>query len=110
MERVLLWVTSERYRETDLGYYISNVSSSRLSPEAVTAGTRGLFWDGPRNFEPWSDDEDDTWASTPSPNFHATPAGGRLANTDDLACNGRYTQRIFSGTCDSLAPKPRPYH
>ncbi|GBL74975.1 hypothetical protein AVEN_243783-1 [Araneus ventricosus] len=22
--------------------------------------TRGLFWDGPRNFEPWSDDEDDT--------------------------------------------------
>ncbi|GBM10226.1 hypothetical protein AVEN_177494-1 [Araneus ventricosus] len=22
--------------------------------------TRGLFWDGPRNFEPRSDDEDDT--------------------------------------------------
>ncbi|GBM59054.1 hypothetical protein AVEN_7430-1 [Araneus ventricosus] len=22
--------------------------------------TQGLFWDGPRNFEPWSDDEDDT--------------------------------------------------
>ncbi|GBM47047.1 hypothetical protein AVEN_68367-1 [Araneus ventricosus] len=27
-------------------------------------GTRVLFWDGPRNFEP------------PSPGFHATPAGG----------------------------------
>ncbi|GBN11089.1 hypothetical protein AVEN_2002-1 [Araneus ventricosus] len=22
--------------------------------------TRGLFWDGPRNCEPWSDDLDDT--------------------------------------------------
>ncbi|GBM65491.1 hypothetical protein AVEN_223588-1 [Araneus ventricosus] len=27
--------------------------------------TRGLFWDGPRNFEPWSDDEDDTSAGSP---------------------------------------------
>ncbi|GBL78669.1 hypothetical protein AVEN_65241-1 [Araneus ventricosus] len=27
--------------------------------------TRGLFWDGPRNCEPRSDDEDDTWAGTP---------------------------------------------
>ncbi|GBO43576.1 hypothetical protein AVEN_271754-1, partial [Araneus ventricosus] len=31
----------------------------------------GYFWDGPRNFEPRSDDEDDTCAATPSPNFHA---------------------------------------
>ncbi|GBN07048.1 hypothetical protein AVEN_150760-1 [Araneus ventricosus] len=28
-------------------------------------GTRGLFWDGPLNFEPQSDDEDDTSAGTP---------------------------------------------
>ncbi|GBN22333.1 Photoreceptor-specific nuclear receptor [Araneus ventricosus] len=27
--------------------------------------TRGLFRDGPRNFEPRSDDEDDAWAGTP---------------------------------------------
>ncbi|GBM91409.1 hypothetical protein AVEN_204279-1 [Araneus ventricosus] len=27
--------------------------------------TRGLFWDGPRNFEPRSDDEDDTRADKP---------------------------------------------
>ncbi|GBL75999.1 hypothetical protein AVEN_234314-1 [Araneus ventricosus] len=27
--------------------------------------TRGLFWDRPRNFEPQSDDEDDTCAGTP---------------------------------------------
>ncbi|GBM03980.1 hypothetical protein AVEN_99181-1 [Araneus ventricosus] len=26
---------------------------------------RGVFWDGPRNFEPRSDGEDDTWANTP---------------------------------------------
>ncbi|GBN91324.1 hypothetical protein AVEN_133421-1 [Araneus ventricosus] len=26
---------------------------------------RGLFWDGPRNFERRSDEEDDTWVSTP---------------------------------------------
>ncbi|GFY35220.1 hypothetical protein TNCV_5045941 [Trichonephila clavipes] len=28
------------------------------------------FGDGPRNFEPWSSDEDDTRAGTPSPNYH----------------------------------------
>ncbi|GBN62347.1 hypothetical protein AVEN_58174-1 [Araneus ventricosus] len=50
--------------------------------------TRGLFLDGPRNFEPWSDDEDDASACTPSPNFRATLTGGRLATSDDLACNG----------------------
>ncbi|GBO03301.1 hypothetical protein AVEN_67688-1 [Araneus ventricosus] len=33
----------------------------------------------------------------PSPNFHATPAGGRLATTYDLACSRPHTRRIFSG-------------
>ncbi|GBL82219.1 hypothetical protein AVEN_252406-1 [Araneus ventricosus] len=36
--------------------------------------TRGLFRDGPRHFEPRSDDEDDAWAGTPSPNFLGFPA------------------------------------
>ncbi|GBM70969.1 hypothetical protein AVEN_102907-1 [Araneus ventricosus] len=36
--------------------------------------TRGLFWDGPRNFQPRLDDEGVTWAVTPSPNFRTTPA------------------------------------
>ncbi|GBL92757.1 hypothetical protein AVEN_213694-1 [Araneus ventricosus] len=74
------------------------------------AATRGLFWDGPRNFEPRSDDEDDT----PSPNFHATPTGGRLATTYDLSCDRPHTRRIFGGigfrTRNPPAPKPRPYH
>ncbi|GBN98685.1 hypothetical protein AVEN_137680-1 [Araneus ventricosus] len=80
----------------------------------VIEATRGLFWDGPRNFEPWSLDEDDTWVGIPSPNFHATPTGGRLTTTYDLRCNRPHTRRIFSGnafrTWSPPAPKPRPYH
>ncbi|GFW99062.1 hypothetical protein TNCV_3008321 [Trichonephila clavipes] len=37
------------------------------------------FGDGPRNFEPWSSDVDDTSAGTPSPNYHITPTGGTRA-------------------------------
>ncbi|GBL81637.1 hypothetical protein AVEN_93428-1 [Araneus ventricosus] len=40
--------------------------------------TRGRFWNGPRNFEPRSDDEDDIRAGTPFPNFRTTPTGGHL--------------------------------
>ncbi|GBM15556.1 hypothetical protein AVEN_8933-1 [Araneus ventricosus] len=50
----------------------------------------------------------------PSPNFHATPTGGRLTTTYDLACNRPHTRRIFNGigsrTWSPPAPKPRPYH
>ncbi|GBN70497.1 hypothetical protein AVEN_256454-1 [Araneus ventricosus] len=78
--------------------------------------TRGLFGDGPRNFEPRSHDEDRTTSelAIPSPNFHATPTGGRLATTYDLTCNRPHTQRIFSEigfrTWNPPAPKPRPNH
>ncbi|GBO06547.1 hypothetical protein AVEN_84073-1 [Araneus ventricosus] len=45
--------------------------------------------------------------------FYATPMGGRLASTYDLACNRPHTQRIFSGigfrTWSPPAPKPRLY-
>ncbi|GBL84376.1 hypothetical protein AVEN_117150-1 [Araneus ventricosus] len=45
----------------------------------------------------------------PSANFRATPKGGRLATTYDLACNRPHTRRIFSGigfrTCDPLVPR-----
>ncbi|GBM74467.1 hypothetical protein AVEN_69470-1 [Araneus ventricosus] len=44
--------------------------------------------------------------------FCATPAGGRLTSTYDLACNRPHTRRIFSGiglrTWNPPAPKPRP--
>ncbi|GFX58378.1 hypothetical protein TNCV_306681 [Trichonephila clavipes] len=36
---------------------------------------REVLGDRPRNFEPRSSDEDDTWADTPSPDFHTTPTG-----------------------------------
>ncbi|GBL89391.1 hypothetical protein AVEN_225904-1 [Araneus ventricosus] len=35
--------------------------------------TRGVIWDVRRNFEARSDDEDNTLAIAPSPNFHTTP-------------------------------------
>ncbi|GBO18550.1 hypothetical protein AVEN_72040-1 [Araneus ventricosus] len=77
------------------------------------SNTRAVL-DGPRNFELRSDDEDDTRAATPSPNFHATPTGGRLATTYDLTCNRPHTRRIFSGilyrTWNPTILKPRPYH
>ncbi|GBM81151.1 hypothetical protein AVEN_226971-1 [Araneus ventricosus] len=42
-----------------------------------------------------------------SPDFRATPTGGRLATTYDLVCNRPHTRRIFRGikfrTCDPPA-------
>ncbi|GFT88264.1 hypothetical protein TNCV_3623611 [Trichonephila clavipes] len=38
------------------------------------------FGDGPLNFEFWPSDEDDTRASTLSPNYHTTPTEGRLSS------------------------------
>ncbi|GBN05958.1 hypothetical protein AVEN_215372-1 [Araneus ventricosus] len=47
----------------------------------------------------------------PSPTFRATPTGGRLAATYDLACNRQHTRRIFSGirfrTCGPPVPRSR---
>ncbi|GBM83398.1 hypothetical protein AVEN_242132-1 [Araneus ventricosus] len=75
---------------------------------------RGLFRDGPRNFEPRSDDEDDTRAGTPSPNFRATPMGGHLATMYDLACNKPHRRWIFSEIgfqiCNPPVLRSRPYH
>ncbi|GBO03509.1 hypothetical protein AVEN_202567-1, partial [Araneus ventricosus] len=67
-----------------------------------------------RNFEPRSDDEDDAWAGTYSPSFHATPTGGSLATSYDLACGRPHTRWIFSGigfrTWKPPTTRPRPYH
>ncbi|GBM09578.1 hypothetical protein AVEN_29430-1 [Araneus ventricosus] len=57
--------------------------------------TRGLFWDGPHNFEPRLDDEGDTRAGTPSPNFRTTPSGGRL--THDVMLN-MYQAHMHNGS------------
>ncbi|GBM50111.1 hypothetical protein AVEN_185497-1 [Araneus ventricosus] len=76
--------------------------------------TRGLFWDGRRNFEPRSDDEATPELVPLFPNFHATPTGGRLTTTYDLTCSRPHTRRIFSGigfrAWSPPAAQPRPYH
>ncbi|GFW60588.1 hypothetical protein TNCV_569341 [Trichonephila clavipes] len=46
--------------------------------QCVLCYTRA-FGDGPRNFEPWSSDEDDI-ELPPSTNYHATPTRGRLSS------------------------------
>ncbi|GBN99795.1 hypothetical protein AVEN_251469-1 [Araneus ventricosus] len=38
----------------------------------------GQIWDGSRNLDPWSDDNDDTKDGRASPNFRTTQIGGRL--------------------------------
>ncbi|GBM07311.1 hypothetical protein AVEN_87942-1 [Araneus ventricosus] len=44
------------------------------------------YQDGPLNFQPWSDDEDDASALIHSLNFCTTPAGLTLAAGYDLEC------------------------
>ncbi|GFW00694.1 hypothetical protein TNCV_2304671, partial [Trichonephila clavipes] len=44
------------------------------------------FGDGPRHFEPWSSDVDDTRSWHPSPNYHTTPTGRRFISWTDLTC------------------------
>ncbi|GFV11603.1 hypothetical protein TNCV_975931 [Trichonephila clavipes] len=75
------------------------------------------FSDRPRHFEPWSIDEDDTWADTTSPLVHTN--GRTFEISTDLTCIA--TRRILSGTglelvtcqlrSDTLTTRlPRPYH
>ncbi|GFU74558.1 hypothetical protein TNCV_616041 [Trichonephila clavipes] len=49
-------------------------------PEILFKIYTRAFGDGPRNFEPWSSDVDDTLAGTPSPNYRTTPTGGRFSS------------------------------
>ncbi|GBL83740.1 hypothetical protein AVEN_132648-1 [Araneus ventricosus] len=66
--------------------------------------TRGLFRDGPSNFEPRTDDEDDTRAVTPSPNFRTTPAGGHLAPADLTCTRATYTAVLRWNRVSNLKP------
>ncbi|GBM83546.1 hypothetical protein AVEN_272014-1 [Araneus ventricosus] len=68
------------------------------------AATRGLFWDGPRNFEPRSYDGDDTRAGSPSPNFRTIPTGGHLALTDLECTRPTYMAILRWNRVSILAP------
>ncbi|GFW81521.1 hypothetical protein TNCV_2881991 [Trichonephila clavipes] len=63
------------------------------------------FDDGPRNFELWSSDVDDTCAGTPSPNYHTTPTGD-VSALDRFSVHRCLTRRVFSGTGLELVTKP----
>ncbi|GBM82178.1 hypothetical protein AVEN_178935-1 [Araneus ventricosus] len=81
-------------------HFIEMRATVRVSLVILTSrfeATRGLFWDEPRNFEPRSDDKDDTLAGNPSPNFHTTPAGAHLAPTYDSPCSRPSTGRSANG-------------
>ncbi|GBM13306.1 hypothetical protein AVEN_226289-1 [Araneus ventricosus] len=53
------------------------------------------MWDGPRIFEPRSDDEDDTWVGTSSPSFRT----GSLVQV--------YIVAVFSKTEEEVACKEK---
>ncbi|GBN90847.1 hypothetical protein AVEN_90765-1 [Araneus ventricosus] len=73
--------------------------------------TRGLFWDGPFNFEPRSDDEDDIRDGA-SPLRTSAPHQREDVGSPmcDLMCHTRNKRRIFSGIGfrprNLSAPKP----
>ncbi|GFS90782.1 hypothetical protein TNCV_1003721 [Trichonephila clavipes] len=69
--------------------------------------------DGLRNYEPWSNDEDETWAGNTCTSFHSTPTG-RLQASKNLTCisslqggssNSRHAGHEFVTLTNGL---PRP--
>ncbi|GFU30488.1 hypothetical protein TNCV_1687451 [Trichonephila clavipes] len=50
----------------------------------LKVATLGAFGDGPRNFEPWLSDKDDTWLAPSSPNYHTN--GRTFELSADLTC------------------------
>ncbi|GFV37255.1 hypothetical protein TNCV_92281 [Trichonephila clavipes] len=69
-------VSVEMYKSTILRPTSQNES---FSSGLVICYTRA-FGDGPRNYEPWSSDQDDTELAPRSPNYHSTPKGKRLCS------------------------------
>ncbi|GFX44096.1 hypothetical protein TNCV_4118921 [Trichonephila clavipes] len=74
----------------------AQVGVGKLTFEFFVCYTRA-FGDGPRNFEPWSSDVDDTRAGTPSPNYHTTPTED-VSALDRLNVHRCPTRRVFSGS------------
>ncbi|GFW75725.1 hypothetical protein TNCV_4429081 [Trichonephila clavipes] len=52
--------------------------------------------DGPRHFEPWTSDVDDTLLAHPSPNYHTSLIGERLSL--DIFNVNQPAWRVFNGT------------
>ncbi|GBL88919.1 hypothetical protein AVEN_159011-1 [Araneus ventricosus] len=54
---------------------VNNVKLSSVRSKLRFEAVGRLLWDGLRNLEQWSDEEDDNYGNTPYPNFHSTPTG-----------------------------------
>ncbi|GFW08657.1 hypothetical protein TNCV_2776781 [Trichonephila clavipes] len=66
-----------KYLAVEAAFVIDSVDM--LSSLKLLCDYSRVFGDGPRNFEPWPSDGDDTGAGTTSANFHSRPEGGRLS-------------------------------
>ncbi|GFW53798.1 hypothetical protein TNCV_3938921 [Trichonephila clavipes] len=66
----------------------------RVSINVALYNYTKAFGDGPRHFEPWSSDEDDTLAATPSPNYHTNERTFALS----IERHRSPTRWVFSGT------------
>ncbi|GBN54889.1 hypothetical protein AVEN_19154-1 [Araneus ventricosus] len=79
------------------GFRIKNEMFSLVIFMLFVAATRGLFWNGPRYFEPWSDDEDDTLSKFPR---HTSWRAFRLDGFDG------HKTRLHSGSSMESDVKP----
>ncbi|GBO15179.1 hypothetical protein AVEN_19488-1 [Araneus ventricosus] len=122
-----------RHQREDVGHYARNFHATPaggrlpLRMQLSTPHQREDVW--PLRMQPSMPNQRRTWywplsicnlprhtsgrsLATTYATFHATPAGGRLATTYDLACNKPHTWRILSGigfrTCDLTTGPPRP--
>ncbi|GFY22969.1 hypothetical protein TNCV_2182301 [Trichonephila clavipes] len=66
--------TSRHSAKTEVVY------DERISSNDAFKNYTRAFGDGPRKFESWSRDVDDTRAGTSSLNYHITPTGGRFSS------------------------------
>ncbi|GFT41067.1 hypothetical protein TNCV_1098301 [Trichonephila clavipes] len=53
------------------------------------------FDDEPRNFKPWSCDEDGIIAGTPSPNYNTTSTGEHLSSRQTLRASSPYSAGLL---------------
>ncbi|GBM29955.1 hypothetical protein AVEN_167434-1 [Araneus ventricosus] len=65
---------------------------------------RGLFWDGPCNFEQRSDDEDDIWVGTPLSKLPHHTTGRTFDPLYDLTCNSPDTTDLQWNRFSHLEP------
>ncbi|GBM47885.1 hypothetical protein AVEN_75310-1 [Araneus ventricosus] len=82
--------------------------------EVTGIPARGLFRDGPGNFEPRSDDEDDIWVGTPlsklSRHANGRTFGHYVGFGEQQAPYTADRQWNQVSNYDSPAPRSRPYH